>query len=673
MNASAANLQVEKVLDDLISKLTKAASSPESKAALIEARRLRNVTLRWAAIPPPPDARREMLTRVMELVSKAGLKASVPPAAPSSPPPAPKPSAAPPPKRSMSQEIPAALGGFGSSERVAIREAEPTTAETIEKKPFRVDASTTRQRREGGAPKRAMPPDRLPELDEVAPPRPAARSISEPPTSPAPPQRNLSPIPGRSFSPERSFSPGRSFSPAQGIPAQRSAAPPAEATGDEIPSVLGGGRIPSPARGFGARSLSPLPGQRTPSPPRGVSAAPAAGRFATGTGSATMQYGRASDIRRQLEAEGAMRPSAPPTKKADALEFDLDGPASSPPRSPQGASQPPTPRMDPSLLPRLGSETPAARKPPHRAHTIAGIPEANEAMAQALLGRRVKSEESESFDEIKRRSNMPTAAPPPPSNRTGAIVSGAGPSSSGAPPPLRGSAPRHTLAMGALDASAALAALGQAKSPRLPEDELHEKPPSTKPSTAPTSGRAPSGAEHLTPPPISAVGAQREGKFEGLSSSVSSPAMPAARKASSQTQMMGTPPPPGASGSQPPEKSLRTVVAPGVTIVRPDAAQWQPHPEVAGVTIKVLYRDPRSGIYSALLRLAPGSTLPRRRHAASEEMLLVSGIAAVGMHEMRAGEYSRAEADTTHEPITTTTGCTFFLTGSEHDEFVEGE
>ena len=59
-------MQVERVLEDLIARLSRAEPSKEVRAALIEARRLRSVTLTWTAIPPPPDARREMLTRVMD-------------------------------------------------------------------------------------------------------------------------------------------------------------------------------------------------------------------------------------------------------------------------------------------------------------------------------------------------------------------------------------------------------------------------------------------------------------------------------------------------------------------------------------------------------------------------------------------------------------------------------
>lgn len=176
-------------------------------------------------------------------------------------------------------------------------------------------------------------------------------------------------------------------------------------------------------------------------------------------------------------------------------------------------------------------------------------------------------------------------------------------------------------------------------------------------------------------PPILAIPAAREGRLDGFSSAVSATSMASVnpsgqRKPSSPTQIMGSAPA-SVRPSAAPERALRTVIGPGVTIVRPDAAQWQPHPVAAGVTIKLLFRDPRSGVYTALVRLAPGSVLGRRRHTAAEEMLLVSGIATVGAHEMRAGEYCRAEADTIHDAITTSSGCTFFLCGSEHDEFLD--
>ncbi|NUO50654.1 MAG: hypothetical protein HOV80_17505 [Polyangiaceae bacterium] len=82
MSAQANAGQVEKVLEDLIIKLTRSTSTAEIRAALIEAKRLRNVTTRWAAIPPPPDARREMMTRVMDLIAQVGVSLSKPPPPP---------------------------------------------------------------------------------------------------------------------------------------------------------------------------------------------------------------------------------------------------------------------------------------------------------------------------------------------------------------------------------------------------------------------------------------------------------------------------------------------------------------------------------------------------------------------------------------------------------------
>lgn len=118
-------------------------------------------------------------------------------------------------------------------------------------------------------------------------------------------------------------------------------------------------------------------------------------------------------------------------------------------------------------------------------------------------------------------------------------------------------------------------------------------------------------------------------------------------------------------------RPLKSMVGTGIHLVRPQATAWQAYPRVPGAKLKLLWRDADSGDYTALLHLAPGTTLPSRRHAAVEEMLLVEGSATVGTWEMRPGEYCRAEAGSVHEPIKTEEGCTYFVTGSEHDEIVE--
>jgi quercetin dioxygenase-like cupin family protein len=127
-----------------------------------------------------------------------------------------------------------------------------------------------------------------------------------------------------------------------------------------------------------------------------------------------------------------------------------------------------------------------------------------------------------------------------------------------------------------------------------------------------------------------------------------------------------TPAPPA-----PPAPERRTVLSEGVTLVRPVQMEWRPFPLVAGVTVKLLHRDATSGAYRALVRMAPGATLPRHRHAGPEEFLVVEGSAAVGSVEARAGEYCHAEPGSVHEPISSAGGCTFFLVGSERDEVLD--
>ncbi len=633
--------QVEKVLDDLIARLSKGDSTKEVRAALIEARRLRNVTLRWAAIPPPPDARREMMSRVMDLVAQAGVagRTSRPPAAPS----------VPPPRESK----PRTEAEPQSPQRVAIetRSAPPPAS-------FRANPAMemTRPRPANGATKpRPSTGDDFLELDQVAPPRASAAPAVDIKRN-APTSRSLSPVPVSKAETVRQPSP---------MPLVRSAVPAASPR--EQRSVS-----PMPARNLSpipGPSLSPLPGAKASGLRMPTPAQPVPKKRSTEQGL------RPVGETRDAAPVSNRTPSEPAHKKAPTLEFEAPAKPEAPARPAPSArpvvrpSQPPTPRVPDGLRSRS----------PMRAHTIAGIPEANEAMLDAL---RRKSASAPPQEEPAPRSSRPTAAPPP--NAGG----------SNAPPPLRKSVPKGTLMMGAVNAADAIEALRGNRAPSFDQDDFEGLPPITKPSSpripithdeedTVEAPRSRTGAP--SPAPIRAVNAPSHARMEGLSSAVSVPAMPAVRPVvqrtpSSPTQIMGTPPPPSAApgpSSQRPgptgERPLRTVVAPGVTIVRPEASQWQPHPVAPGVTIKLLFRDARSGVYTALVRLGPGSSIGRRRHTAAEEMLLVSGIATIGHVEMRAGEYCRAEAETVHDRITTTTGCTFFLCGSEHDEFLDDE
>jgi hypothetical protein len=516
MSVQANAGQVEKVLEDLIIKLTRSASTAEVRAALIEAKRLRNVTTRWAAIPPPPDARREMMTRVMDLIAQVGVSLSKPP----------------PPD---------------DADREKKEKKDETSVPPVSPKASGPGAFKPTER--------AMESVRGRELPKTAPPAaPPRRPRPSVPDSEGPP--TLTPFEARS----------RGLTP-----------PP-------LPAMVARGLTPTPRSGPSAS------GDRLPPP------------------------------------QGRSTPSLEPSPMTPRSRAD----ETSPPPSPLRAGQP--------LRGRKLSDAPRSNPPPNpfdspfRGRTKTGIADDPEEVARVA------------------RSRMPTAPPP-------------------ASPGF--AARRETKVMGSQSVEDAIDALGEYE----PLPPLSKPPPKKNDveieTFPPPSPRQLAGTLNLP----------REGKVEGFSSTLSLPSMRPVKgkKPSNPTMQLPTPIPEpirGASSQPPiressPGKPLRTVVSPGVTIVRPEAAQWQAHPSVPGVTLKLLFRDPRTGVYTALLRLAPGATFPRRRHAASEEVLVISGLANIGSFELRAGEYCRAESESVHDPITTATGCTLFVCGSEHDEFLD--
>ena len=118
---------------------------------------------------------------------------------------------------------------------------------------------------------------------------------------------------------------------------------------------------------------------------------------------------------------------------------------------------------------------------------------------------------------------------------------------------------------------------------------------------------------------------------------------------------------------KPVPRRLRFRLAEGVSVVRPDAAQWRPYPNTAGVKVKLLFRDPAAGRYTALVQLSPDAQLPAHRHAEVEEMFVVSGSASIGDFALQAGDYCRADPKTVHPTIVSPRGCTLLINGSEHD------
>lgn len=63
---------IERSLDQVVDRLTLAEQTPNVRALLIEARRLRSIIANWRAIPPLPQVREEMLARVLHISAAVG-------------------------------------------------------------------------------------------------------------------------------------------------------------------------------------------------------------------------------------------------------------------------------------------------------------------------------------------------------------------------------------------------------------------------------------------------------------------------------------------------------------------------------------------------------------------------------------------------------------------------
>jgi hypothetical protein len=263
MNA-AQGMQVEKVLDDLIYRLTNADASAEVRAALVEARRLKSVTTRWAAIPPPPDARREMLARVMELIASVNTP-DISPSRP--PPPRSGPPSRPPPRRSE-RDTPVADAALP-------REALPSSHHEEPSVPPKRGASGS-----PAAPQRTSPPERTSPPQRTSPPVGGAKT-APPPKPVFGSQTGLRTLPGaRSTAPTRKPPPPppRSTKP----PPPRAHLPDAEEldAGDVViesaprsgPATLESGRPKTESKPLSLRAPPPVsdrqPTRHTPTHPQ---------------------------------------------------------------------------------------------------------------------------------------------------------------------------------------------------------------------------------------------------------------------------------------------------------------------------------------------------------------------------------------------------------------------
>lgn len=108
---------------------------------------------------------------------------------------------------------------------------------------------------------------------------------------------------------------------------------------------------------------------------------------------------------------------------------------------------------------------------------------------------------------------------------------------------------------------------------------------------------------------------------------------------------------------------------PGVHVLRAGEGKWRSTP-YPGVTYKLLDYDKRRSMATSLLKLEPGAVYPPHRHSEAEQCLVIEGEARIGGVTIRQGDYERADEDTRHGAIETSTGCLLLIIASTHDEML---
>ena len=108
---------------------------------------------------------------------------------------------------------------------------------------------------------------------------------------------------------------------------------------------------------------------------------------------------------------------------------------------------------------------------------------------------------------------------------------------------------------------------------------------------------------------------------------------------------------------------------PGLSIVLASEGSWEPL-AVPGVSVKRLSVDRERRTATMLVRMEPGMSYPRHRHAGLEQCFVLEGDLRVGDTTLRAGDYQEAAADSTHGVQSTEEGCLLLITSSQDDELL---
>lgn len=104
-------------------------------------------------------------------------------------------------------------------------------------------------------------------------------------------------------------------------------------------------------------------------------------------------------------------------------------------------------------------------------------------------------------------------------------------------------------------------------------------------------------------------------------------------------------------------------------IRRSQEGNWE-ETGVEGVCVKRLLMDEARNQFTALVRMAPGSSYPRHVHNSAEECLVLEGDIRMGDHVLQAGDYQYAPSDSLHGVQSTEGGCLLLISSGMDDDLI---
>jgi anti-sigma factor ChrR (cupin superfamily) len=102
-------------------------------------------------------------------------------------------------------------------------------------------------------------------------------------------------------------------------------------------------------------------------------------------------------------------------------------------------------------------------------------------------------------------------------------------------------------------------------------------------------------------------------------------------------------------------------------VVRAGEGEWF-ETEDSGVFVKLLYADCERETVTTLVRMSPGSRIPRHRHRGAEQCLVLEGDVSSGPHTLSAGDFNCALAGSVHDELTSVHGALLLIVSPESYE-----